>query len=501
MRIAARAVASSSIARREARGGVDRARGGGGGGGGGGGRRMATTTAMASSSFSSSSASASSSAPETVGSWTRAALTLAPKARGAYIMTTRVERALGEALRRCHTGVVVVTLRGSGANGCALTVNENADPDVRLDLMDAIDAIVGDVDGGGALDDAVRSMLVGTSLAIPVLGGSLALGTWQGLYLCAFADGESACECVVTLQDYGDEARARRGAIPAPGRGCHLVSQLPTPKCAAPKIGVATIFIQHTSASLTINENADPTVRVDLENAMNRIVPESWHETMFRHVEEGPDDMSAHVKTSLITPSVRVPISNGGFAMGTWQGVYLNEHRSVGGMGRGHTRDVVVAIDAPTSTVAQKTIHVSAGKRGLQDITGAIKGAFNADELRAVDVGTVHCFIKHTSASISLGAAGEDFEDAFECALNRVVPETWNDEFFKHTYEGPDDMPGHVKSTLVGASVDLPVIDGEIVVDEECRRVYLCEHRNVGGFGCGLTRSLTLTLQGASRDA
>ena len=463
---------------------------------------MATTTAMASSSSSSSSssASASSSAPETVGSWTRAALTLAPKARGAYIMTTRVERALGEALRRCHTGVVVVTLRGSGANGCALTVNENADPDVRLDLMDAIDAIVGDVDGGGALDDAVRSMLVGTSLAIPVLGGSLALGTWQGLYLCAFADGESACECVVTLQDYGDEARARRGAIPAPGRGCHL-AQLPTPKCAAPKIGVATIFIQHTSASLTINENADPTVRVDLENAMNRIVPESWHETMFRHVEEGPDDMSAHVKTSLITPSVRVPISNGGFAMGTWQGVYLNEHRSVGGMGRGHTRDVVVAIDAPTSTVAQKTIHVSAGKRGLQDITGAIKGAFDADELRAVDIGTVHCFIKHTSASISLGAAGEDFEDAFESALNRIVPEMWNDEFFKHTYEGPDDMPGHVKSTLVGASVDLPVIDGEIVVDEECRRVYLCEHRNVGGFGCGLTRSLTLTLQGASRDA
>ena len=413
-------------------------------------------------------------------------------------MTDRIERALGAALRECQTGVAWVALRGAG---CAVTINENADPDVRLDLMDAIDAIVGDIDGGGALDDAVRAMLVGTSIAVPVLGGRLALGTWQGLYLCAFADGESACECVVTLHDYKDVSRARRGAIQAPGRGCHLVpsAQLPTPKCSTPKTGVATIFIQHTSASLTINENADPTVRIDLENAMNHIVPESWHDTMFRHVEEGPDDMSAHVKTVLITPSVRVPISNGGLAMGTWQGVYLNEHRSVGGMGRGHTRDVVVAIDAPTSTVAQKTITVSAGKRGLQDITGSIKDAFDADTLRSLDTGILHCFIKHTSASIGVGAAGEDFEIAFEDALNRIVPEKWNEEFFKHTYEGPDDMPGHVKSTLVGASVDLPVIDGQIVVDER-QRVYLCEHRNVGGFGCGLKRSLTLTLQGASRD-
>ena len=90
------------------------------------------------------------------------------------------------------------------------------------------------------------------------------------------------------------------------------------------QIGLANVFIQHTSASLTINENADPDVRVDLEASINSIAPENFP---YVHTMEGPDDMPAHVKCSLLGSSVSVPITNGRFSLGTWQGIYLCEHR------------------------------------------------------------------------------------------------------------------------------------------------------------------------------
>jgi len=88
------------------------------------------------------------------------------------------------------------------------------------------------------------------------------------------------------------------------------------------------VFIMHTSASLTINENADPDVRVDMETAANLIAPESMP---FIHTCEGPDDMPAHVKSSMFGCQLQIPISNGQLALGTWQGVYLCEHRNRGG--------------------------------------------------------------------------------------------------------------------------------------------------------------------------
>jgi secondary thiamine-phosphate synthase enzyme len=110
-------------------------------------------------------------------------------------------------------------------------------------------------------------------------------------------------------------------------RGCHLITPKvlhEVPELPKIKIGLLHVFIQHTSASLTINENADPDVRHDMEIAMNRVVPENQP---FRHTIEGPDDMPAHVKSSLIGNSLTIPISNGSLALGTWQGIYLCEHR------------------------------------------------------------------------------------------------------------------------------------------------------------------------------
>ena len=110
-------------------------------------------------------------------------------------------------------------------------------------------------------------------------------------------------------------------------RGFHLITDRvieATPELREFRVGVAHVFIQHTSASLTINENADPDVRVDLESSINAIAPENFP---YVHTMEGPDDMPAHVKCSLLGSSVSVPVRDGRLALGTWQGIYLCEHR------------------------------------------------------------------------------------------------------------------------------------------------------------------------------
>ncbi|MGV3764044.1 secondary thiamine-phosphate synthase enzyme YjbQ [Parapedobacter sp.] len=98
------------------------------------------------------------------------------------------------------------------------------------------------------------------------------------------------------------------------------------------RAGICQVFIQHTSAALTLNENADPTVRIDFETYFNKAVPEN--EPDYRHDYEGPDDMPAHIKSSLLGASVTIPIRNGRLALGTWQGIYLCEHRNRGGSRR-----------------------------------------------------------------------------------------------------------------------------------------------------------------------
>lgn len=101
--------------------------------------------------------------------------------------------------------------------------------------------------------------------------------------------------------------------------------------------GMAYIFIQHTSASLTINENADPSVRRDFESHFKRTIPEDT--SLYEHTLEGADDMTSHIKSSLLGSSVTIPVTNGKFNLGTWQGIYLGEHRNHGG-----SRKIVVTL-------------------------------------------------------------------------------------------------------------------------------------------------------------
>lgn len=118
-------------------------------------------------------------------------------------------------------------------------------------------------------------------------------------------------------------------------RGFHLVTDeivRQLPELARIQVGLAHLFIQHTSASLTINENADPTVRQDFESLFNRLVPQD--EPYYRHNYEGSDDLPAHIKSSLLGSSLLLPIRQGVLALGTWQGIYLGEHRDHGGSRR-----------------------------------------------------------------------------------------------------------------------------------------------------------------------
>ena len=123
-------------------------------------------------------------------------------------------------------------------------------------------------------------------------------------------------------------------------RGFHLVTreiESAVPELGDVRIGLAHLFIRHTSAGLTLNENASPDVRRDFESFFNAAVPEDA--PYWTHTVEGPDDMPAHVKASLLGPALSLPVRDGRFALGTWQGVYLCEHRD-----RGGPRSVLVTV-------------------------------------------------------------------------------------------------------------------------------------------------------------
>ena len=127
--------------------------------------------------------------------------------------------------------------------------------------------------------------------------------------------------------------------IPTSGRGLVDITERVHEQVAASGIasGLANLFLRHTSASLLVQENADPTVRADLERFFARLVPDG--DALFRQRDEGPDDMPAHVRTALTTVNLAVPVQNGTLALGTWQGIYLWEHRR-----QGHRRELMLHV-------------------------------------------------------------------------------------------------------------------------------------------------------------
>ena len=133
----------------------------------------------------------------------------------------------------------------------------------------------------------------------------------------------------------------KRITVSTPGQGLHEITDRveSAVREAGLEEGLCTVMVQHTSASLTVQENADPAARQDLENWLNRLVPEE--DALFTHTTEGPDDMPSHVKSVLTSTSVAIPIVSGHLGLGTWQGIFLWEHRR-----RGSRRHVLVHISS-----------------------------------------------------------------------------------------------------------------------------------------------------------
>lgn len=124
-------------------------------------------------------------------------------------------------------------------------------------------------------------------------------------------------------------------------RGFHIVTDeisKSLPELKNIKTGIAHLHILHTSASLSLNENADPTVRTDMENFFSRILPEN-DLSLYEHTMEGPDDMTSHIKNTIIGSSVTIPVTNGRFNLGTWQGIYLCEHRN-----NARSRSIIITV-------------------------------------------------------------------------------------------------------------------------------------------------------------
>ncbi len=127
-------------------------------------------------------------------------------------------------------------------------------------------------------------------------------------------------------------------SLPRMSRGYHLVTSIILREVGSlPEVGIMNVFVRHTSAGLTINENADPSVRVDFESFFNNIVPDGA--SYFTHTLEGEDDMSAHIKSSIVGSSLCIPITDGRLNLGTWQGIYFCEFRNYAG-----NRNLVVTV-------------------------------------------------------------------------------------------------------------------------------------------------------------
>jgi secondary thiamine-phosphate synthase enzyme len=126
-------------------------------------------------------------------------------------------------------------------------------------------------------------------------------------------------------------------SVDTPGQGLHDITARVASLVGGTKEGLCTVFLRHTSASLVIQENADPTAKRDLERWLNRLVPEG--DPFYSHDAEGPDDMPSHVKAALTATSLSIPVMAGDLCLGTWQGIYLWEHRR-----RGSRRELVVHI-------------------------------------------------------------------------------------------------------------------------------------------------------------
>eukprot|EP00727_Mastigamoeba_balamuthi_P001357 m51a1_g11218 hypothetical protein (566) ;mRNA; r:27963-30306 len=383
----------------------------------------------------------------------------------------------------------------------SLCLDENADPTVRRDLEEAVKRMARG-------DAAVSAALCGSSsLTVPIRGSRLALGTWQGVYVCSWSPRSAtpAAELVATARPTPSPPTSLR--LRARGHSDNAVASADVAGGAAE--GLAHVLVRHTSASVCVAPEGS---RVDA--ALDGAVPEAWNDDLFEHTYEGPDDMPAHVKCAMVGACVTCPVSPAGaLLLPDGHRVAMLEHRSAHG-----SRELVVAREprAAVSVYARHAVvaDLAGGSGSWADVTqlvaGCVRDAAKSARAGIVNVsaesrgcavrvasegeegatavaasavpgalpqGLAHVLVRHTSASVCVAPEGS----RVDAALDGAVPEAWNDDLFEHTYEGPDDMPAHVKCAMVGACVTCPVSPAGALLLPDGHRVAMLEHRSAHG--------------------
>ena len=189
--------------------------------------------------------------------------------------------------------------------------------------------------------------------------------------------------------------------------------------------------------------------------------------------------------------SVSLPILSGAMAFGTWQGLYLCNFKNDNNDNKDD--DVLIRTTVRESDFKKtKRGEFVAPRRGCHDATTTIATTVDITDVK---MGVLNVMIKHTSASLTIndGRKAEELESG----LNTLIPESWNDTFLEHTMEGPDDCPAHIKATILGETMNVPIRDGKLVLSSENEHILLCEHRNVGGYGGGFRREFIATVNEA----
>eukprot|EP01063_Lacrimia_lanifica_P037875 TRINITY_DN7920_c0_g1_i1.p1 TRINITY_DN7920_c0_g1~~TRINITY_DN7920_c0_g1_i1.p1 ORF type:complete len:384 (+),score=118.08 TRINITY_DN7920_c0_g1_i1:187-1338(+) len=230
--------------------------------------------------------------------------------------------------------------------------------------------------------------------------------------------------------------------------------------CAGTVKTTGALNVYVPAGGVSFNENCDATVRSDMLEGLRRVAAGVLHDA-----PGGDAAPPLDAVYDIVGRSATVPLAGGAPTLGTWQGLYLFFDSAA--------EEVEVILTVVEGAV--KSFKCSANARASHDITPDVQAT--ADHMTVVHT-------HHTSASLSLrdrAAAPADLEPIAEA----IIPFAWNDEFFEHTYEGPDDMPGHMKSTVLGCGC---VVDAALA---GTKAVVLNEHRDVGGYGCGHTRTIT----------
>ena len=221
------------------------------------------------------------------------------------------------------------------------------------------------------------------------------------------------------------------------------------------------------ASGVTINENCDPAVRRDVMRAFSEL----------------------EFDATVMKRSVSVPILSGAMAFGTWQGLYLCNFKN----DNNDKEEVLIRTTVRESDFKKtKRGEFVAPRRGCHDATTTIATTVDITDVKT---GVLNVMIKHTSASLTIndGRKAEELESG----LNTLIPESWNDTFLEHTMEGPDDCPAHIKATILGETMNVPIRDGKLVLSSENEHILLCEHRNVGGYGGGFRREFIATVNEA----